>query len=305
MAAVLITGVAGFIASHVARRFAQQGDHVIGVDDLSGGARANIPKEIEFIEGDLAQPATIARIPANCRTILHLAGQSSGEISFDDPVADLQKNTVSTLNLIRYAIDNSTERLVYASSMSVYGATEDGPVAEDHPCAPLSCYGVGKLASENYLRVYQRQVPSVSLRMFNVYGPGQDMKNLRQGMVSIYLAQAIATGRIEIKGSLERFRDFVYIDDVVEAWWRAATRPAVLGKTLNVATGVRTSVGELVKQVCASVEGSTYFLRGSTPGDQNGIYADTTQLRGQLGIGRFTPLAEGLAKFVAWARDRI
>jgi UDP-glucose 4-epimerase len=123
-------------------------------------------------------------------------------------------------------------------------------------------------------------------------------------MVSIYLAQAIDTGRIEIKGSLDRFRDFVYIDDVVEAWWRAATRSEALGKTLNVATGVRTSVGELVKQVCASVEGSTYLVRGSTPGDQNGIYADTTQLRRLLGIERFTPLVDGLAKFVAWARDR-
>src|SRR5688572_14753193 len=113
MTSVLITGVAGFVASHVARRFAERGNRVIGVDDLSSGARANVPAGIEFIEGDLAQVATIARIPPSCRTILHLAGQSSGEISFDDPVADLQKNTVSTLNLIRYAIDNRAERLVY------------------------------------------------------------------------------------------------------------------------------------------------------------------------------------------------
>lgn len=300
---VLITGVAGFIGSHVANRFLTAGYKVVGVDDLSSGKIANVPTGVEFVQGDLALPATIARIPRDCRKILHLAGQSSGEISFDDPVADLEKNTVSTLNLIRYGIENCVERIVYASSMSVYGAVEDAPVSESHHCQPLSCYGVGKHAAEGYLRVYLNKLPFVALRMFNVYGPGQDMNNLRQGMVSIYLAQALANGQIEVKGSPERFRDFVYIDDVVETWFRAATYSSALGKTLNVGTGVKSTVGELLERVCTLIPDSSYYMQGATPGDQSGIYADVTQLKKYLDLDNFTQLDVGLRAFLDWARN--
>lgn len=304
MASVLITGVAGFIGSHVARRFIADGHQVVGIDDLSAGDRANVPSGVQFIEGDLTDVATLARIPAGCRKILHLAGQSSGEISFDDPVADLEKNTVSTLNLIRYGIANGMERIVYASSMSVYGAVPDAPVAETTPCQPLSCYGVGKHAAEGYLRIYKSRLPFVAMRMFNVYGPGQNLENLRQGMVSIYLAQALTAGLIEVKGSLERFRDIIYIDDVVEAWVRAARLPSALNQTLNIGTGVRTSVKQLLDRICSLVPGSSHFVRGATPGDQSGIYADVTRLRDVLGPMPVTSLESGLARFVEWARTR-
>lgn len=302
MEPVLITGVAGFIGSHVARRFIEESYRVIGIDDLSGGDLANVPPAVDFIEADLADSSVISAIPKSCSKILHLAGQSSGEISFDNPVVDLEKNTVSTLNLIRYGIENHLERFVCASSMSVYGAAEDLPVAESHPCSPLSCYGVGKLAAECYLHVYMSKLPAVCLRMFNVYGPGQNMRNLRQGMVSIYLAQALANGSIEVKGSLDRFRDFIYIDDVVEAWWRAASYPSALGRTLNVGTGVKTTVEALLKRICALVPGASYFVRGATPGDQSGIYADTSNMEECLRLPGFTPLDAGLAKFAQWAR---
>jgi UDP-glucose 4-epimerase len=298
----LVTGVAGFIGSRVARRCRAEGYRVIGVDDLSGGDVSNVPADIEFVKLDLAARDTPSQLPRDCELVLHLAGQSSGEISFDDPVADLQKNTISTLNLVRYALESSVKRLVYASSMSVYGSVADEPVRENHRCAPLSCYGVGKLAAEQYLRIYAQRLPAVVLRMFNVYGPGQNMKNLRQGMVSIYLAQALA-GHIVVKGSVQRFRDFIYIDDVVEAWWRAATLAQAAGQTLNVGTGVRTTVATLLEQICAQVPHATYAVDGSTPGDQSGIYADTAQLSRCLELGQFTPLETGLARFVQWARQ--
>jgi UDP-glucose 4-epimerase len=303
VAAVLITGVAGFIGSHVARRFLRDGYEVFGIDDLSGGEMANVPAGVHFIRGDLARAQTLAGIPAGCGKILHLAGQSSGEISFDDPVADLEKNAVSTLNLIRYGIENKVERIVYASSMSVYGSVPDAPIAESHGCAPLSCYGVGKHAAEGYLRVYQKSLPFVALRMFNVYGPGQNMKNLRQGMVSIFLAQALAQGKIEVKGSLARFRDCVFIDDVVEAWVRAATRGSALNQVLNVGTGVKTTVQDLLERICAAVAGAGYFVSGATPGDQSGIYADTARMKECLGLADFVPLDQGLTLFLEWARD--
>lgn len=302
MKKILITGVAGFIGSHVANRFLHEGYSVVGVDDLSSGKLENVPKGLEFIQGDLALSSTIKRLPKDCNKILHLAGQSSGEVSFDDPVADLEKNTVSTLNLILYGIEYKIERLVYASSMSAYGAVPNKPISESFVCKPLSCYGVGKLTSEGYLRIYQKKLPSVCLRMFNVYGPGQDLINLRQGMVSIYLAQALVNGKIEVKGSTDRFRDLIYIDDVVETWFRASTYPSVLGQTLNLGTGVKTTVSQLLDRICEIAPGSSYFTQGSTPGDQSGIFADVTRLKKYLGIKSFIPLDIGLKNFADYAR---
>lgn len=143
----------------MARRFLQEGWKVVGVDDLSKGKETNVPQGIQWIHGDLSKKEILKRLPVGCLKILHLAGQSSGEISFDDPVADLEKNTVSTLNLLQYAKENQTERFVYASSMSVYGAVPDHPIPETHPCRPLSCYGVGKRASELYLEISVRRFP--------------------------------------------------------------------------------------------------------------------------------------------------
>ncbi|HBS51496.1 MAG TPA: NAD-dependent epimerase, partial [Coxiellaceae bacterium] len=208
---LLITGVAGFIGSRVARTAIEKGYKVIGVDDLSQGYLRNVPKEVHFFEFDLTKSNNTAKLPKNIDYILHLAGQSSGEVSFDNPILDLEKNTISTLNLIKFGIKNKVKKIIYASSMSVYGTAEDSPVSETHVCSPLSCYGVGKLAAENYLKVYQNQLPYTIFRMFNVYGSGQDMSNLRQGMVSIYLAHIFKDGYVPVKGSVQRFRDFIYI----------------------------------------------------------------------------------------------
>ena len=276
---------------------AAEGFTVIGVDDLSSGKQSNVPSSIDFIQGNLADTQTISKLPKAAELVLHLAGQSSGEMSFDDPVADLEKNTISTLNLIRYGTGANISKLVYASSMSVYGNVPDAPIGEDEHVAPLSCYGVGKLAAENYLNVFGKQLSSVSLRMFNVYGPGQDMTNLRQGMVSIYLAQALTNKHIVVKGSLERFRDFIYIDDVVEAWFRAATFAGVVGNTINIGTGVRTTVAQVLEAVKANVVGTTVEVTDPTPGDQNGIFADTTRMRALLGMSDFVQLADGVKRF--------
>ena len=302
---ILITGVGGFIGSHVARRFLAEGYSVVGVDDLSSGKRANIPDGVEFIQGDLKDLATINRLPTDCRQILHLAGQSSGEISFDDPVADLEMNVISTLRLIDYGIRHSAERIIYASSMSVYGSVPDAPISESHHPKPLSCYGVGKLSSENYLRLYQNKLPFVAMRMFNVYGPGQDLRNLRQGMVSIYLAQALVSGRIEVKGGLERFRDFIFIDDVVEAWYRASTRREALNNSINIGTGIRTSVSQLLKSIHDLLPNSSSFISGSTMGDQSGIYSNTATMKRLLGFEAPMRLNRGLQLFIKAAKAQI
>ena len=302
MRPILVTGVAGFIGSHVARRLVAQGHEVVGVDDLSMGHRSNIPTEIDFVEGDLSKPATYDALPKPVDHVLHLAGQSSGEISFDDPVADLEKNTVSTLRLVDYAHRSQASKIVYASSMSVYGDVPDAPIAEGHLARPLSCYGVGKLAAENYLKVFAKRTPSLSFRMFNVYGPGQDMTNLRQGMISIYVAQALANNHIVVKGSFDRFRDFVYIDDVVDAWELASRQTITGAHVVNLGTGVRTTVRDVLDMIVAAIPGVTIEQSDPTPGDQTGIYCDNSRLASVLGKRDFVTLGDGLQRFVASLR---
>ena len=168
---ILITGVAGFIGSKIAKRFIDEGYRVYGIDDLSGGDIKNIHPEVDFINCDLVDPFSLTKIPSSCELILHLAGQSSGEISFHNPVEDLMKNTISTLNLINFGIKNKVKKILYASSMSVYGDFDcnNYGVKEGSNLHPKSCYGIGKLSSEQYLQIYQNELPFISLRMFNVY----------------------------------------------------------------------------------------------------------------------------------------
>tara|TARA_Y100000589_G_scaffold63626_1_gene55040 strand:- start:7146 stop:8060 length:915 start_codon:yes stop_codon:yes gene_type:complete len=298
---ILITGVAGFIGSNVARRFLDEGYRVVGVDDLSSGFEKQIPKGVDFIEGDLSNKKIVNSLPKDSYKILHIAGQSSGEISFQNPYRDLEKNTLSTLNLIDYGIKYNAERFIYASSMSVYGNVPDYPVKENLNPVPLSCYGVGKFSSEQYLNIFNKKLPYISLRMFNVYGPGQDLQNLSQGMVSIYLSMALNDSKILIKGSLNRFRDFIYIDDVVEAWYKATLSNNALNQVFNIGTGVKTTVHQLVDQIVEIIPSTTYSSTTSTAGDQFGIYANVDKSKQLLGLKDFTSLKDGLNKFYMWA----
>ena len=125
------------------------------------------------------------------------------------------------MKLIRFGIEKQVGKLVYASSMSVYGQQPDAPTPETAIATQAPAIGVGKLAAEQYLRIFAPQLPFIGFRMFNVYGPGQDMQNMRQGMVSIFLAQALNGTEIEVKGALDRYRDFIFIDDVVDIWVQA------------------------------------------------------------------------------------
>ena len=301
MTNLLITGVAGFIGSKIAASAIAKGYKVFGVDDLSQGYTSNIPKGVEFLEFDLADPKNINKLPKNMDFILHLAGQSSGEISFDNPVLDLEKNTVSTLNLIKYGIEKKIKKFLYASSMSVYGNVADVPVTEDSACAPLSCYGVGKLAAESYLKVYQDKMPYVIFRMFNVYGPGQDMQNLRQGMVSIYLSYALKNQCIPVKGNLKRFRDFIYIDDVVNLWLQAIENLNIKNKCFNLGTGKKTSVLELLNIIKNYIPNCSWEELEKTPGDQFGVHADISLLENTFIANSFTDIAKGMEKFITWA----
>lgn len=303
MSQYLVTGAAGFIGSAVAKALLNQGHKVVTIDNLSTGSESNLPDGITFLKGNCQDPRVVKELEAfQFEAIYHIAGQSSGEISFEDPVYDLQTNGQSTLQLLNLARKNRCNKFIYASTMSIYGDTDQLPVDESLQPNPKSFYGVGKLASEHYLKIYSNQfnLSTAALRLFNVYGSGQNLTNMKQGMVSIFLAQALRDQHIHVKGAAERFRDFIYIDDVVRAFLNTEEK-LISGDYLsfNVCSGVKTTVGELVKTICDQFEDDiTTQFEGSTPGDQFGIYGNPERMHEILGNWQKTDFQTGIKNFV-------
>lgn len=299
----LVTGAAGFIGAALAKRLIKQGNKVVTIDNLSTGFIESIPEGVIFIEGNCQDESIINQLFSyKFDAIFHIAGQSSGEISFEDPVYDLQTNTQSTLLLLKYALESNCKKFIYASTMSVYGDQMDKAIGEEATTLPNSFYAVGKLASEHYLDINSKNnMDIVSLRLFNVYGPRQNMGNLKQGMVSIFLAQAFSNKKIIVKGSPERFRDFVFIDDIVNSFQMILETNELGYRCYNVSTGIRTTISDLLYKIttCLPFEVVVEYS-DSTPGDQFGIYGDATKIKKELGWKYQTELDEGLNNMINW-----
>lgn len=300
----LVTGGAGFIGGHLAHALLADGWRVDVVDNLSTGSADNVPAAAELIEADLGARGATARLPpVRYTAICHLAGQSSGEKSYDDPELDLDANARSTVALAAWARERGIPLLVHASSMGVYGDVREGQVAETAVPRPVSFYGASKLAAEHALAIAPG-VRGISLRMFSIYGPGQDLAEMRQGMVSIFLAMALAGAPIEVRGPLERVRDFVYVGDCVEAWLRALASRDAHGP-FNVGTGVGTSIRALLGQMLDLLgvpDHPVQELAMRTPGDQFALSADTVHTLRTLGWSASTELQDGLEAMLSWAR---
>ena len=301
---ILITGAAGFIGSKVTQRLIDHGYKTLTIDNLSTGKKENIPRKTIFIEGDCGDRHIINRLGSyEIDGIIHIAGQSSGEVSFENPAYDLASNTTSTVLLLDFARKKGVKRFIFASTMSVYGDQIHLPVNESSNVNPMSFYACGKLASENYLKIYSNfGIESIALRLFNVYGPGQNLENLKQGMLSIYLAQAINKGEILVKGSKDRFRDFVYIDDVVNAFVKSYLGEWKGYNVYNVCSGKPTMVCELLDGIQESLGKQIgVLLNEGTPGDMFGIYGNYDKINKDLSWKPTTFLNDGLKKMVDWA----
>jgi UDP-glucose 4-epimerase len=303
---VLVTGGAGFIGSHLAAGLLARGHDVVVLDDLSNGRRENVPSGCALIEADAGVPATLARLPL-VDSVVHFAAQSSGPVSADVPYKDLQSNAASTLLLSRWCIERGIRRFVYASSMAIYGNPPELPVSEDAPRIPLSYYGVSKLTSEHLLRVAaQEGLHPTALRFFSVYGPGQNLDNVKQGIVSIYLAYLLRADHVPVTGSLDRFRDLVHVDDVVRLCADVLERESTPEPAYNVGGGRPTTVRQLLDALIAAAELPRDFPIRELPGsssDQFGLYADISRARRDFGWTPAVDLTAGLRSMAQWARS--
>ena len=310
MSRILVTGGAGFIGSHLVERLLGDGSSVTVLDDLSTGSRGNVPEEATFAEGDVGDRAFVAEVVADGRfdAVLHIAGQASIRLSFAEPEVDLRTNVIGTVNVLRACIEAGVPRLVNASSMTAYGEPDQIPTPEDVACVPVSYYGVTKYAAERYVHVTGAR-PDVdlavtSLRMFNVYGPRQSIGNPYQGVLAIFIGNVLRGEPITIHGDGTQTRDFVFVDDVVDAWLRVLAAPETADAVLNVGSGVETSVNELADAVLAALGESreSWEIRHDDVqlGDQRRAAADVAALA-SFGWSPQTPLAEGIRRTVEWA----
>jgi UDP-glucose 4-epimerase len=307
----LVTGGAGFIGSHLVDRLLADGFAVTVLDNLSTGVREQVPPDAAFEEGDVADRELVDRLFAGATfdVVFHVAGQASIRLSFTNPDADLRTNVHGTVNVVRACLATGVPRLVNASSMTAYGEPHAIPTAEDVPCVPVSYYGVTKYAAERYAQIAGDR-PDVdlavtSLRMFNVFGPRQGIDNPYQGVLAIFIGNVLRGEPITIHGDGRQTRDFVYVDDVVDAWMRVLDAEEAAGEVFNVGSGRETSVSELAEAVLAALgESRTSWDVRSEPrqlGDQQRAAADTAAIE-RLGWACSTTLGEGMRRTVAWAR---
>ena len=304
---VLITGGNGFLGSNLTRKFLEHGHSVI-VIDIKKNKFSLKNSKAKFVKCDLTNFISLNKIKINKKidVILHCAGQPSAALSFVDPERDLKLNIQATLNILRYAGKIKVKKFIFASTFNVY--EENNLLAklkETSPCKPKSLYAISKLAAENYVKCLceKNNVSWNILRMFNIYGPGQDPTNKSLGMINIFLNMAMNSNEINVKGSLNRFRDFIYIDDVIDVWFKLAKSKKRVNKIYNLGTGKKTSINELLNLIINLLDKKIIIKESKgTPGDFNGCYANINELEKDINFSPKINLKKGLSLFHKWSQ---
>jgi UDP-glucose 4-epimerase len=310
MARYLITGIAGFIGSSLARAVLAKGDAVRGIDNLSTGKRENIAEIVNRIDFREADVLELDAVHAACRDVdyvFHEAAIPSVPKSVIDPLASNRANVDATVNVLVAARDAKVKRVVYAASSSAYGDTPTLPKHEEMKPNPISPYAVAKLASEYYMSSFYRcyGLETVCLRYFNIFGPRQDPGSPYSGVLAKFIPQMLKGEQPTINGDGEQSRDFTFIENVVDANLLACNRPAseVAGKVFNVATGRRIDLNATF-QLLKELTGYSGQVKHAAEraGDVKHSLADLSLAEKHLGYKPRVHFEEGLRKTVDWYR---
>ena len=317
----LITGGCGFIGTTLIARLVSEGGHNIRVvDNLSVGTREDLLQVTSYQElglydlqssingvqlhvADILDAEIAASASIGCDVIVHLAANTGVGPSVENPRIDMLANVVGTFNYLEAARQNKITRFIFASSGAPAGEVEP-PIHEELPLHPVSPYGASKLAGEGYCSAYKRTfgIDTVMLRFGNVYGPGSGHK---ASVVAKFIRRALAGEVLEIYGDGSQTRDFIYIDDLIDAVMLSATLPSIGGEAFQIASNRETTVGELAENLLsalhvAKVTGIKLVNAETRLGDVKRNYSDTTKAKKMLGWQAKVSLDEGLAKTVSY-----
>ena len=276
----LITGGCGFIGQHLARRLLKS-KCSIDIIDLPGKKNLIKSKNIKLIKADISNYKTFNSLNSKYNIAFHLAAQTSSRLSEINTKQDIESNIIGSYNFCKWAKYRKPRRVVFSSSMSVYGKIANN-VKEENICDPQSIYGLSKFYSEKlFQRLKEKKIKVTIFRLFNIYGPGQDLKNLYQGMFSIYLSQALKKKSIDITGSLNRYRDFVYIDDAVSGL--LVNPKNKKNWIMNLGTGVKIKVKDVIKIIKKELGNKKIKVRtkSSYSEDTWGSYANPSKLKSE------------------------
>ena len=293
----MITGAAGFLGSALANRLAREGHQVRGIDDLSTGDPQSLSPDVLFTRGDVNDRPKLWTLLQDVDCVYHLAARVLVAESILYPREYSAVNVGGTVSLMEAMRDVGVRRVVFISSGAVYGDQGEQPLREDAPLNPHSPYAVSKLSAEYYVRTIGDlwSIETVCLRVFNAYGPGQNLPASHPPVIPNFLRQAVRGGTLVMHSDGSQTRDYVFVDDVVNAMVAAATAPGVERLRINVGSGTETSIRELanlVIQVTKSKAEVMYNPR-TNPGVSR-MCADLTLARDKLGYRPRVSLAEGL-----------
>lgn len=293
----LITGAAGFIGSTLANHLAREGHQVRGLDDLSTGDPQALSPDVHFTRGDVSDRPKLWTLLQEVDVVYHLAARVSVPESVLYPRDYNAVNVGGTVALMEAMRDVGVRRVVLTSSGAVYGDLGEQPLREMITPNPRSPYAVSKLAAEYYVRTIGRLwgIETVSLRVFNAYGPGQHLPASHPPVVPYFLRQGLRGGTLVVHSDGAQTRDYVYVDDAVSAMVAAATAPNIDGLVINVGSGRETSVRELVKEVTDATGGKPEVIYNSqTSGGVSRMCADLTLAQDKLNYRPSIKLDEGL-----------
>lgn len=313
MATYLVTGVAGFVGSHLAEALLERGDRVRGFDNLSTGKLDNVPGAVDFIEGDLADAQAVARVCVEVHAILHQGALPSVPRSVKDPRASHRANIEGTFNLLEGARAAGVQRVLYAASSSAYGNQPGFPRVETMRPEPVAPYPVQKMAGELYMQSYARvyRMETVCLRYFNIFGPRQAPDSPYSGVIARWCREMLGgvrpANRPTIQGDGEQGRDFTYIANAVHANMLALEAPAerIAGRVFNVACGERHTLNELYRVLARLTGfGGEPVYTEERAGDIRSSLADVSAAREAFGYEPQVEFEEGLRRTVDWMREQ-
>jgi UDP-glucose 4-epimerase len=293
----LITGAAGFLGSSLANHLAREGHQVRGIDDLSTGDPQALSPDVHFTRGDINDRPKLWTLLQEVDVVYHLAARVSVPESVLYPRDYNAVNVSGTVALMEAMRDVGVRRVVLASSGAVYGDLSKQPLKESSIPNPRSPYAVSKLAAEYYVRTIGGLwgIETVSLRIFNAYGPGQHLPPSHPPVVPHYLRQALRGGTLVVHGDGSQTRDYVYVDDVISAMVAASTAPNIDGLVINIGSGIETAVRDLVKVVQEVTAGDAKVLYNvQTPGGVSRLCAGLSLASQKLNYRPSISLAEGL-----------